>query len=343
MISRVGDQLRFRQDSDRVLQTLVETADMTIDRDVFILSNKFQNLARRRWKLATNLGLTDWSSPTLNLILMLPLAKSSWSVLALTPQVSTGLVRAKFYLADIFSKTIRSADMWRWREAGRRVSVMVGCVIVRSLERLAKHKHQLSVRKIAVSVPQSQHSQLGTSQPGNKHSSTSFLHISRMSEGGRRFEEFSLIMTTSPLVLVYNDLLYLYRGVFFIHLLRWNRHDIFMKITSSSPRVITLIVNWPAFNSRSCVHLSPFSHSQDLWIKMETRRFPFSVLKPLRRTQITFKVWSGTLCLMVMVWRDQESGVKRDGRHYSPFRLRAWPSSSLSASHTWSEYIEINK
>ena len=48
MISRVGDQLRFRQDSDRVLQTLVETADITIDRDVFILSNKFQNLARRR-------------------------------------------------------------------------------------------------------------------------------------------------------------------------------------------------------------------------------------------------------------------------------------------------------
>ena len=156
----------------------------------------------------------------MNLILMLPLAKSSWSVLALTPQVSTGLVRAKFYLADIFSKTIRSADMCRWREAGRRVSVMVGCVIVRSLVRLAKHKHQLSVRKIAVSVPQSQHSQLGTSQPGNKHSSTSFLHISRMSGGGRRFEEFSLIMTTSPLVLVYNDLLYLYRGVFFIHLLR---------------------------------------------------------------------------------------------------------------------------
>ena len=102
--------------------------------NVFILSNKFQNLARRRWKLATNLGLTGWSSPTLNLIVMLPLpplAKSSWLVLAVSPQVGPGLVSAKFYLANLLTNTIITALICSgsWWES----SVMVGCVLLMSL------------------------------------------------------------------------------------------------------------------------------------------------------------------------------------------------------------------
>ena len=58
----------------------------------------------------------------MNLILMLPLAKSSWLVLALTPQVGSSLVSAKFYLADLISNTIITADISSWREERERES-----------------------------------------------------------------------------------------------------------------------------------------------------------------------------------------------------------------------------
>ena len=76
------------------------------------------------------MGLTgwSWSSPTLNLIVMLPpppppppppLAKSSWLVLAVSPQVGPSLVWAKFYLANLLTNTVITALICSAQPGGR--------------------------------------------------------------------------------------------------------------------------------------------------------------------------------------------------------------------------------
>ena len=77
------------------------------------------------------MGLTgwSWSSPTLNLIVMLPppppppLAKSSWLVLAVSPQVGPSLVWAKFYLANLLTNTVITALICSSAQPGGRWEV----------------------------------------------------------------------------------------------------------------------------------------------------------------------------------------------------------------------------